>query len=105
PLYEETLALRRASLGDDHPDTLLSMSNLGWAYYDDHKPERALPLLEEAAAGVEKQKFMHEHASRIINNLINCHERLRQDSKAEEWRRKRGSGGSPGRTRSRTPPS
>jgi eukaryotic-like serine/threonine-protein kinase len=86
PLYEETLALRKARLGADHPETLLSTNNLGSCYYADSKLDLALPLLEEAAAGVEKRQFMHEHASRIVNNLIVCYERLRQYPQAEEWR-------------------
>ena len=32
PLYEETLALRKAKLGPDHPDTLQSMINLAQSY-------------------------------------------------------------------------
>ena len=29
PLFEEALAARRRTLGDEHPDTLTSMNNLG----------------------------------------------------------------------------
>ena len=31
PLFEQTLKLRKAKLGPEHPDTLLSMNNLAWA--------------------------------------------------------------------------
>ena len=30
PLYEETLALKKARLGPHHPETLATMTNLGW---------------------------------------------------------------------------
>ena len=32
PLYEETLKLRKAVLGPEHPDTLTSMNNLAVGY-------------------------------------------------------------------------
>ena len=31
-LFEETLALQKAKLGPDHPDTLVSMNNLAGSY-------------------------------------------------------------------------
>ena len=50
PLFEETLALQKAKLGPDHPDTLTSMNNLAVAYQAAGKLDRALPLLEETLA-------------------------------------------------------
>ena len=47
PLYEETLELRKAKLGPDHPDTLTSMNNLAMAYQAAGKLDLALPLFEE----------------------------------------------------------
>jgi serine/threonine protein kinase len=88
PLYEEALKLLRAKLGSDHPDTLLGMHNLALAYQDDGKPDLALPLFQEAAAGVERRQFVYAHAHRIVRNLIQCHERLKQFDQAEVWRRK-----------------
>ena len=32
PLHEQTLKVRRAKLGEDHPNTLVSMGNLALAY-------------------------------------------------------------------------
>jgi len=43
PLLEETLKLRKAKLGPEHPDTLGTMNNLAWAF-------RHLTSLSEAAA-------------------------------------------------------
>jgi tetratricopeptide (TPR) repeat protein len=88
PLFEETLKLRKAKLGRDHPDTLTTMNNLASGYRDAGKLDLALPLFQQAAEGIEKRQFMHEHAGSIIGNLIACHERLKQYDQAETWRRK-----------------
>ena len=47
PLFEESLALRKARLGPDHPDRLISMENLAHAYEAAGKHDRALPLWRE----------------------------------------------------------
>jgi eukaryotic-like serine/threonine-protein kinase len=88
PLFEEILKLRMAKLGADHPSSILSMSNLASGYRDTGKIDQALPLFQQAAAGMEKRNFKHEYAPRIINNLIDCHERLKQFDQAETWQRK-----------------
>jgi tetratricopeptide (TPR) repeat protein len=88
PLYEENLKLTRAKLGSDHPHTFTGMNNLALAYQAAKRLDLALPLLQEAAAGVEKMRFQHEHADRIVTNLVNCHEQLKQYDQAEPWRRK-----------------
>jgi serine/threonine protein kinase len=88
PLYEETLKVRTAKFGADHPDTLMSMNNLAEGYLAAGKLELALPLLQEAAAGVEKRNFQHHHAHAIVNNVIACHEELKQFDQAEPWHRK-----------------
>ncbi len=49
PLFEETLALRKAKLGPEHADTLRCMANLARAYQAAGRPDRALPLLRELA--------------------------------------------------------
>jgi hypothetical protein len=45
PLYEETLDKRKAKLGPDHPDTLVSMGNLGKAYADARQSDKATATL------------------------------------------------------------
>jgi serine/threonine protein kinase len=88
PLYEDTVKLTRAKLGADHPHTLVSINNLAMGYLAARKQDLALPLFQEAAAGVETMRFQHEYADRIVNNLITCHEQLKQFDQAEAWRRK-----------------
>jgi tetratricopeptide (TPR) repeat protein len=88
PLLEEVLRLRKAKFGDDHPDILTSMNNLALGYRDAGKLDAALPLFEGAARGVERRKFLHQHAAGIVANTADCLERLRQFDAAEAWRRK-----------------
>jgi tetratricopeptide (TPR) repeat protein len=47
-----------------------------------------LPLVEEAATGIEKRRFQHEYAGRIIPNTIRAYEEAKQFDRAEAWRRK-----------------
>ncbi len=54
PLDEETLKRRRAKLGPDHPDTLISMNNLARTYLAARRAE-AEPLLRQALAIREKK--------------------------------------------------
>ena len=65
------------------------MSNLGVAYKTAGRPDRALPLFEEAAAGVEKRGFRHEHACQFVCNLVCCYEDREKLDRAEAWRRAR----------------
>jgi tetratricopeptide (TPR) repeat protein len=91
PLYEATLKARKAVLGPNHPDTILSANNLGWAYRATGQIDKALPLFLKAAEGLERLRFQHQHAGRIINNLVECQESAeggRQFEQAEAWRRK-----------------
>src|SRR5262249_51824350 len=85
---EETVKLRKARLGADHPDTLASMNNLGEAYRKARKLDLALPLFQEAAAGTEKRSFSDKLAGTYVYNLCDCCERLRQFDQAEAWLRK-----------------
>jgi tetratricopeptide (TPR) repeat protein len=88
PLYEESFRLLKARLGADHPDTLLALNNLAEAHRDAGRPEQALPLFKEAAAGLDRRRFQHEHAGRIVGNLICDYERRGHFDRAEPWRRK-----------------
>src|SRR5262249_39694893 len=59
---------------------------LSQGYWQLKKPDLALSLSQQAAAGVEKSGFQHVHADRIVNNLIICHENLKHFDQAEPWR-------------------
>jgi tetratricopeptide (TPR) repeat protein len=69
-LREETLALRKAKLGPDHPDTLASMNNLANSY--DHLGRLADTLkLREETLALRKAKLGPEHPDTLatMNNL------------------------------------
>ena len=64
------LLIRRDQLGDDHPDTLESMSNLAKAYQDAGRLDKAIPILELALAK-RRDKLGEEHADTLesMNDL------------------------------------
>ena len=59
-LHEETLALQKAKLGPDHPDTLSSMNNLATSYPDAGQHDRAMKLYEETLA-LRRAKLGPDH--------------------------------------------
>ena len=74
PLFLRARETHKSLLGDDHPDTLMSMNNLGIGYQDAGKLDLALPLLEEtlklrkAATGAD-----HPETLLSMNNLAACY--------------------------------
>ena len=71
-LREETLALQKAKLGPDHPDTLRSMNNLANSYAAAGQNDRALKLREETLA-LRKAKLGPDHPDTLTQ-----HEQPRQ---------------------------
>ena len=71
PLYEQCLEKRRQMLGDDHPETLSSISNLANCYWNMGKYNKALPLLELC---LERRKQVlgcsHQDTQTSESNLI-----------------------------------
>ena len=88
PLYEETLKLHKAKLGPEHPETLTFMNNLAGAYRAGGRLPEAIALHEQAAAGIERLRFQHLNAGRIIASTTSAYEAANQLDKAEAWRRK-----------------
>ena len=88
PLLNETLNLRKAKLGIDHPSTLISINNLAACHLKSGNLQLALPLFQEAATGFEKRRFQHAYSFQVLDNLIDCYERLKQFDQAELWQRK-----------------
>jgi tetratricopeptide (TPR) repeat protein len=54
PLFEKTLHLQEKKLGRQHPDTLMTVANLGVNYRDADRLKEAIPLLEEAYRASKK---------------------------------------------------
>src|SRR5204863_387047 len=71
----DTLKLRKAKLGTNHPDTLVSMNNLALGYLSAGKPDLAVPLLEESLK-LTKAKLGADHPETLtnINNLAGAYQ-------------------------------
>jgi tetratricopeptide (TPR) repeat protein len=83
PLYEETLAKKKAKLGPDHPDTLTSMNNLAYGYEAGGQLAKALPLYEDTLAKMKaKLGPDHPHTLTSMNNLGNAYRSDGQLAKA-----------------------
>jgi tetratricopeptide (TPR) repeat protein len=83
PLYEESLKLRKAKLGPDHPDTLTTMNSLATVYKAAGKVDRALPLYEESLK-LRKAKLGPDHPDTLtsMNNLAACYWSVRKLDKS-----------------------
>ncbi|WP_298367705.1 tetratricopeptide repeat protein [Azospirillum sp.] len=70
PLLTEALAIREKALGPDHPDTALSLNNLGYLYRAQGKLADAAPLYTRALAIREKALGSdHPDTALSLNNL------------------------------------
>ena len=65
PLYEEAVQARRETLGDRHPDTLTSISNMGSLQQEMGKLKEARLLYEEAVQG-SKETLGDRHPHTLI---------------------------------------
>jgi CHAT domain-containing protein len=85
PLALKALETRKQLLGDKHPLTLTSLTNLGWLYRDQGAYRRAEPLLRQA---LETRKEVlgenHPHYANSLNNLGWLHARRREYVQAEQ---------------------
>jgi tetratricopeptide (TPR) repeat protein len=74
-LHRETLALRKAELGPDHPDTFESMNNLALSYEALGQHAEALKLGEETLA-LRKAKLGPDHPDTLLSmyNMANFYE-------------------------------
>ena len=87
-LFVRVREAQAAKLGADHPTTVITTNNLALAYQATGKLPQALELFELASAGVEKRRFQHQYAGRIVPNTIRAYEQAGALGKAEGWRRK-----------------
>ena len=67
PLFEETLKLRRKSIGSEHPDTLVSILNMAMAYLAAGKPDLAAPLFKEAYPAAKKSPALSWVGMRLLD--------------------------------------
>ena len=62
PMVEECLAKKKRVLGEDHPDTLMSLNGLAGLFYSKGDYDRALPMVEECLAK-RKRVLGEDHPS------------------------------------------
>jgi hypothetical protein len=82
PYYREALEKQRRILGDDHPDTLNTINNLGLLLQDLRKLDQAEPFLREA---LEKSRLLRgdDHPSTIQTMYNLCGLLIRTGEHAE----------------------
>jgi eukaryotic-like serine/threonine-protein kinase len=82
-VHQKALTTRKAKLGPDHPDTLISMNNLAIAYTASGQVAKAMPLYEETLEKV-KIKLGPDHPDTLIsmNNLARAYQANGQLPKA-----------------------
>src|SRR5262245_39725573 len=82
-LHEETLALRTARLGPDHPDTLRSAHDLAVIYQALGRNDEALRLHEETLA-LQKAKLSPDHPDTLgsMNDLATAYRALGRNDEA-----------------------
>jgi serine/threonine protein kinase len=82
-VFGKALDTRKARLGPDHPDTLLTMNNLALAYRASGQLARALPLLEEALEKL-KARLGPDHADTLtcVSNLASAYQASGQLARA-----------------------
>ncbi|WP_251061063.1 tetratricopeptide repeat protein [Streptomyces sp. ISL-100] len=90
PLYETTLARREHVLGETHPDTLTSRSNLAGAYESAGDLERAVPLYETTLA--QRERVLgdtHPHTLASRDNLAHARRAAQavQQPSTKAWKR------------------
>jgi len=85
-LFNESYALKREALGDDHPDTIKSRGWMGTVLYRQKKFNDALPIFTQVVeANIRVLGKDHENTSRSVNNLASCYKDLGQPAKALEY--------------------
>jgi tetratricopeptide (TPR) repeat protein len=65
PIFEEVLALRKEKLGDGHPDTLTTQSDLAMLYLTAGQIDRSLPLLERTLA-LQEARLGQSHPDTLV---------------------------------------
>ena len=89
PLYQRVLAASERVLGPEHPDTIRSVSNLGFLYYTQGRYSEAEPLLKRALAAFERVLGPeHPNTLTILNNLADLYYTQHDWARAAQfWRR------------------
>jgi tetratricopeptide (TPR) repeat protein len=84
PLYQEALRIRKKVFGNEHPNTALSLSNLGSLYYSMREYSKAQPIYQEALL-IRRKVLGREHPETALslNNLALLYQDMGEYAKAE----------------------
>jgi tetratricopeptide (TPR) repeat protein len=88
PLAEQVRDARVRMLGAYHRETIQSLENLGLAYQAAGQPDKAAPLFQQAAQGLEQLAFMHDEAALIVETWCDWLLSHGQTDQANLWRQK-----------------
>src|SRR5262249_20146759 len=68
-LYEKALKLHRETLGKDHPKTIASLNKVAQLYLKMGKPDKALPLTDEAVQSITEQLNLNAAVQSVRQQL------------------------------------
>ena len=74
PLFEDVLKRQEAKLGRHHPDTQMTVANLGVNYKDAGRLKEAIPLLEEAHQAAKRFPTLRGFATPLIDAYVKAGE-------------------------------
>jgi tetratricopeptide (TPR) repeat protein len=77
PLLERTLQIQQKRLGRQHPDTQLTVANLGVNYQDAGRLQEAIPLLEEAHRAAQQ----YPNLRWVVQSLADAYAKGRENAK------------------------
>jgi tetratricopeptide (TPR) repeat protein len=84
-LQSQTLSRQRVVLGDTHPDTLSSLNNLQYAYFQQKRYADAFPIAEEVLhRRAEVSGKDHPNTIGAMHNVATIYEALGDLDKAEQ---------------------
>ncbi|WP_165423003.1 FxSxx-COOH system tetratricopeptide repeat protein [Ktedonosporobacter rubrisoli] len=84
PLYKRALEIRRRSLGEEHPDTAMSLNNLALLYWYQGRYEEAEPLYKRVLEICEQQLGEeHPDTATSLNNLAMLYQEQGRYEEAE----------------------
>jgi CHAT domain-containing protein len=84
PIYKQALAIRKAQLGDNHPDTATSLNNLAALYRFQGRYSEAEPIYKQALAITKAQLGdNHPDTATSLNNLAELYQSQGRYSEAE----------------------
>jgi tetratricopeptide (TPR) repeat protein len=87
-MFEKARALRPATLGPDHVDTLQAQRALAAAYRGAGRPDEAIALAEKTREPQVPKQVRQQRLTESLERLVQLYEATRKKDKADKWRKK-----------------